>query len=99
MLTGEDDPSLPIQAQDPRWAGEGAEHESDAPVVAQVGGGLGAAAGQVKVGDGPFVEDGEGIGVALGREVDVAAGPLGAVATKKMCWAAIQPCSRLSSWS
>jgi hypothetical protein len=67
LLTGEDDPSLPIQAQDPRWAGQGTEHEGDAPVVAQVGGGLGAAAGQVKVGDGPFVEDGEGIGVALGE--------------------------------
>src|SRR6266511_2290624 len=75
--TGQHDPSLPIQAHDPRRTGEGAEHEGDAAVVAQVGDGLGAAAGQVQVGDGPLVQDRQGVGVALGREVDVATAAAG----------------------
>jgi hypothetical protein len=68
------------------------------PVVAQVGDGLGAAAGQIQIGDGPPVQEGEGVGVALGERLTRPAGPLGAVATKNMRWSAIQPWSRSSSW-
>jgi hypothetical protein len=65
VVSGHHQPALPVQPQNPRRAGEGAEYEGDAPVVAQVGGGLGAAAGEVQVGDGLLVQDGEGVGVAL----------------------------------
>jgi hypothetical protein len=88
-----------VQPQDPRRVGEGAEHEGDPPVVAQVGDGLGTAAGQIQVGDGLLVQEGEGVGVTLGERLTWPPGPLGAVATKKRCWAAIQPWSRSSSWS
>ena len=70
-------------AQDARRPVEGAEHERDAAVLAEVGDGLGAAAGEVEVGDGVLVEHPEAV-VALRRQVDVTVVADGAVATKKM---------------
>ena len=53
---------------------EGAEHDGDATVLSQVGGGLGAAAREVEIGDRVLVEHGEGAVEALGGEVDVPVG-------------------------
>ena len=66
------------------WRVERAEHHRDPAVVAQVRDGLRAAAEQVEVGDGVLVEDRERVLVALRRDVDVAAGADGAVATKNI---------------
>ena len=62
-----------VQAHDPRRPLEGAQHDDDAPVVAQVRDGLRAAADEVEVGDRVLVEDPQRLDRALGRDVDVAA--------------------------
>ena len=61
------------RAEQPEDAGralEGAEHDRDPAVLAEVGDRLGAAAGEVEVGDRGGIEHPEGV-KALGREVDV----------------------------
>ena len=65
--------ALAVEPHDARRSLEGAEHEGDAAVLAEVGDGLDAAAGQVEVGDRRRPEDAERV-VALGRQVDVAVG-------------------------
>ncbi len=65
-----DRPSGAEQPQDPRVAGERAEHHGDAAVVAQMGDGFHAAAEQVKVGNGVLVEHREGVAISLGGQVD-----------------------------
>ena len=47
---------------------EAAEHQGNAAVLTQMGGGLVAAAGYIEVGDGARVKDAEGVH-ALGRKV------------------------------
>jgi hypothetical protein len=55
-IVGQDDLATAVEAQDPRRALEGAEHDDDAPVLAQVGDRLGAAADDVQVRDRALVE-------------------------------------------
>ena len=68
----QDDLAAAVQAHDPRRPLEGAEHDADAAVLAQVRDRLGAAAVDVEVGDRVLVEDREGPDRPLGRDVDVA---------------------------
>src|SRR4051812_3518225 len=63
-----------VQAQDARRAVEGAEHDHDAAVLAQVRDGLGAGPDVVEIGDLARAEHLEGPDRALGRDVDVAVG-------------------------
>ena len=64
-----DDGSAPVQAQDPRRALERAEHHDDPAVLAQVGDRLGAAAGEVEIGDLVRAEHPQGPDRALRRDV------------------------------
>jgi hypothetical protein len=68
---GLDDLPAAVQAQDPRRALERAQHHDDAPVLAQVGDRLGAAAHEVEVRDRVVVEHPQRADRALGRDVDV----------------------------
>ncbi len=64
-LVAADDQAAAVDANDPRFAFEGTEHEDYAAVLAQVGDGLDAAAGPVEVGDAMWVEYSELAVVAL----------------------------------
>ncbi len=55
----------PMNAHNPGWSLEGAEHQHDAPVLPQMGDGLYAAAGLVQVGEAAFVQDHQLLTVAL----------------------------------
>ena len=60
-----------VQPEDPRRPLEGAQHDHDAPVLAQVGDRLRAAADHVEVGDGALVEHPQGVDRPLRRDVHV----------------------------
>ena len=60
-----------VQANDPRRPFEGAEHDDDAPVFAQVRDRLRSTPDEVEVGDLPRAEDPEPAEIALRRDVDV----------------------------
>jgi len=83
-IIGAPDPSGAEQSQDPRVAGERAEHECDPAVVTQVCDGLDAAAEQIEIGDGVVVDHRERIAISLGGEVDSPTFRGGAVAKKNM---------------
>ena len=58
-----------MEPQDVGGTVEGAEHQGDAPVLADVGMGLDARATDVQVGHRAPIENAEGLVVALGRDV------------------------------
>ena len=82
-LTLRHDPPLPVQADDLRRPGEGAEHEHDASILLQVGHRLHTAADEVDVGDRARAKDAERARPPLGERLTWPSGPFGAVATKK----------------
>jgi hypothetical protein len=63
---------LAVEPQDVGRAVEGAEHDGEPPVGPEVGGGLGAAAGAVEIGDRMLVDDRERVRPAR-RNVDARA--------------------------
>lgn len=65
------------EADDAGRAVKGIEHERDAPVLAQMGDGLDAAAGQVLIPDTGGGDDMEGVAHALGRDVHMRLGTQG----------------------
>src|SRR5690606_30855978 len=62
-----------VEPEDERCAGEGAEHDGEATVFGEVGGGFVAAAGGVEIADAFRAEDAKGVH-ALGREIYAAGG-------------------------
>ena len=68
-----DDLAATVEADDARWPLEGAEHEADTAVLAQVGGRLGPAPDVVVVLDGAPVDDPERVDRPLRRHVHVPA--------------------------
>jgi hypothetical protein len=69
-VVAEDGFAAAVHPDDVRRALEGAPHEGDPAVLPEMGDRLRVAAGEVQVGDGEFVEDGERAREALGGEVD-----------------------------
>ena len=70
-LANLDDLTAAVQAHDPRWALERAQHDHDPSVLAQVRDRLRATAEQVEVADLLRAEDAQALDRPLGRDVDV----------------------------
>ena len=77
-VVGRNDLAASVDSDDSRRALEGAEHDHDAPVLAQVGNRFRSGADDVQVGDRARAEDAKRANRALGRDVHVAVADNGA---------------------